>query len=107
MLKMIQFLVLTLVVISPPISIYADKDLMINECHNAPVPSTCMQCLESDQTSLHADPHGIAGIVLNCLDSHLHILTKQKRYGAIGKETKRCCNQDSSCGLQEGLVKCT
>ncbi|KFK35537.1 hypothetical protein AALP_AA4G003400 [Arabis alpina] len=77
MMKMIKFLVLTLtlVVISPPISIYADKILMARECHNARFPTTCMQCLESDPTSLHATPYGIAGIVINCLESHLHILT--------------------------------
>ncbi|KAL1221487.1 Pectinesterase inhibitor [Cardamine amara subsp. amara] len=74
MIMMIKFLLLTFLVISP-ISIRADKDYMVNECHNAQVPATCMQCLESDPTSVSADAVGIAGIVINCLDSHLQILT--------------------------------
>jgi len=75
MKTMIKFLLLILVI--SPMSICADKDMMINECHNADVPAICMQCLESDPNSIHADHIGIAGIVINCLESHLHIITKQ------------------------------
>ncbi|CAH2033400.1 unnamed protein product [Thlaspi arvense] len=78
MMMIKKYLVLTLVVISSPISIYAGKDLMIRECHNAPVPTICMQCLDSDPASVRAaDPVAIAGILINCLDSQLHILAKQ------------------------------
>jgi len=75
MKTMIKFLLLILVI--SPMSICAEKDMMINECHNADVPAICMQCLESDPNSIHADHIGIAGIVINCLESHLHIITKQ------------------------------
>ncbi|KAF2592045.1 hypothetical protein F2Q70_00043034 [Brassica cretica] len=78
MMKMIKFLLVTLVVVlSGHISSYADKGLMIRECHNARVPTICMQCLESDRESVHADPVGIASIVIKCLDSNLNVLTKQ------------------------------
>ncbi|AEE81948.2 Plant invertase/pectin methylesterase inhibitor superfamily protein [Arabidopsis thaliana] len=73
MKTMIKFLLLILVI--SPMSICAEKDMMINECHNADVPAICMQCLESDPNSIHADHIGIAGIVINCLESHLHIIT--------------------------------
>ncbi|KAG2304515.1 hypothetical protein Bca52824_033166 [Brassica carinata] len=76
--KMIKFLLVILIVVFyGPISIYADKALMIRECHNARVPTICMQCLESDPASIHADPVGIAGIVIHCLNSNLNVLTKQ------------------------------
>ncbi|WZZ64800.1 hypothetical protein YC2023_076170 [Brassica napus] len=65
------------VVLSGQISSYADKGLMIRECHNARVPTICMQCLESYRESVHADPVGIASIVIKCLDSNLNVLTKQ------------------------------
>ncbi|XP_023637311.1 pectinesterase inhibitor isoform X1 [Capsella rubella] len=71
---MVKLLLLTILMISP-IMICAKKDLMTNECHNAQVPSICMQCLESDPTSVQANPVGIAGIILHCLDSHLIIIT--------------------------------
>lgn len=71
---MIKFLLLALLVISP---ICAEKDLMKEECHNAQVPTICMQCLESDPTSVHADRVGIAEIIIHCLDSRLDIITKQ------------------------------
>ncbi|CAL9219092.1 unnamed protein product [Arabidopsis halleri] len=74
MTMMIKYLLLTLLVISP---MCAEKDLMIKECHNAQVPTICMQCLESDPNSVHADRVGIADIIIHCLDSRLHIITKQ------------------------------
>ncbi|CAA7027401.1 unnamed protein product [Microthlaspi erraticum] len=78
MMMMTKYLVLTLVVISSrPISIYAEKELMMRECRNAQFPTVCMQCLESDPASVVAGSVAIAGIVINCLDSHLHTLIKQ------------------------------
>ncbi|CAH8273592.1 unnamed protein product [Arabidopsis lyrata] len=101
MKRMIKFLLLTLVVISP-ISICAEKDLMINECHNADVPAICMQCLESDPTSIHANHLGIAAIVINCLESHLHIITNnitnlssKKDKGEV-KTALEACKKDLS-----------
>ncbi|CAN8303195.1 unnamed protein product [Cochlearia groenlandica] len=71
-----KFMLITLLMIFA-ISIYADKDTMVKQCHHAHVPTICMQCLESNHnTSLHADPIGIAVIIIHCLDSHLHILIK-------------------------------
>ncbi|XP_009124120.1 uncharacterized protein LOC103849054 [Brassica rapa] len=100
MMKMIKFLLVTLIVVlSGPIPIYADKGLMIRECHNARVPTICMQCLESDPASVHADPVGIAGIVIYCLNSNLNVLTnnitklllkKEKDGDAIRKALEGC-----------------
>ncbi|KAL1194281.1 Pectinesterase inhibitor [Cardamine amara subsp. amara] len=73
-MMMIKFMLFTYLVISP-ISICANKDLMVNECHNAQVPIICMQCLESDPTSVSANPVGIASIIINCLDSRLQNIT--------------------------------
>ncbi|KAL1221486.1 Pectinesterase inhibitor [Cardamine amara subsp. amara] len=84
---MIKFLLLTFLVISP-ISIRADKDLMVKECHNAKAPSICMQCLESDPTSVKANPVGIAGIVINCLNSRLQNITKNITDLLSSKEDK-------------------
>ncbi|EOA37807.1 hypothetical protein CARUB_v10011965mg [Capsella rubella] len=96
---MIKFVLLALlvVIISPA---WAEKDLMITECHNAQVPTTCMQCLESDPTSLQADPVGIAGIVIHCLDSRLRIITNNitdllsKEDEAQVKKVLKACNQN-------------
>ncbi|ESQ29851.1 hypothetical protein EUTSA_v10011943mg [Eutrema salsugineum] len=97
--------VITLVVVSnTPMSIKAEKDLMIRECHNARVPTICMQCLESDSSSIHADPVGLAAIIINCLDSHLHILTKQieKGHDAI-KTALEGCKKDLSEAITKAL----
>ncbi|KAL1221485.1 Pectinesterase inhibitor [Cardamine amara subsp. amara] len=102
MMMMIKFLLFTYLVISP-ISIYADKDLMVNECHNTQVPTKCMQCLESDPTSVKATAVGIASIVINCLDSRLQNITKNitdilssKEYKGELKTTLEDCKKDLS-----------
>ncbi|XP_010456178.1 PREDICTED: pectinesterase inhibitor-like [Camelina sativa] len=105
---MIKCLLLTILVISP-ISICAKKDLMINECHNTQVPSICMQCLESDPTSVQANPVGIAGIILQCLDAHLHIiinnitdLSSKKDEGEV-KTALEVCKKDLSMNVATNL----
>ncbi|XP_013591233.1 PREDICTED: pectinesterase inhibitor [Brassica oleracea var. oleracea] len=105
MMKMIKFLLVTLVVVlSGQISSYADKGLMIRECHNARVPTICMQCLESDRESVHADPVGIASIVIKCLDSNLNVLTKQKeKDGDAIKIALEGCKKDLSEAIRKAL----
>ncbi|XP_048617680.1 LOW QUALITY PROTEIN: uncharacterized protein LOC106449131 [Brassica napus] len=105
MMKMIKFLLVTLVVVlSGQISSYADKGLMIRECHNARVPTICMQCLESYRESVHADPVGIASIVIKCLDSNLNVLTKQKeKDGDAIKIALEGCKKDLSEAMRKAL----
>ncbi|CAH8255754.1 unnamed protein product [Arabidopsis lyrata] len=102
MTMMIKYLLLTLLVISP---ICAEKDLMIKECNNAQVPTICMQCLESDPTSVHADRVGIADIIIHCLDSRLHIITNnitnllsRERKREVKTVLKACENELSTVG---------
>ncbi|XP_024005975.1 pectinesterase inhibitor isoform X1 [Eutrema salsugineum] len=112
MMIMKFLVVITLVVVSnTPMSIKAEKDLMIRECHNARVPTICMQCLESDSSSIHADPVGLAAIIINCLDSHLHILTNnittllskiEKGHDAI-KTALEGCKKDLSEAITKAL----
>ncbi|XVE52822.1 hypothetical protein DITRI_Ditri02bG0155000 [Diplodiscus trichospermus] len=52
----------------------ADDKLIEIECHNAEVPATCIQCLNSDPQGKLADRLGIATIVINCLSSKADIL---------------------------------
>ncbi|XVE52823.1 hypothetical protein DITRI_Ditri02bG0155100 [Diplodiscus trichospermus] len=54
----------------------ADDKLIETECHNAEVPATCIQCVNSDPQGKLADRVGIAAIVINCLSSNADILAK-------------------------------
>ncbi|XP_019091559.1 PREDICTED: pectinesterase inhibitor-like isoform X1 [Camelina sativa] len=106
-MMIIKFLLLTLLVIISPI--WAENDLMINECHNAQAPTTCMGCLESDPTSVHADPVGIAGVVIHCLDSRLNIIinnltdVSSKEEKAEVKKVLEACKHDLSMEVPKKL----
>ncbi|XP_062170412.1 uncharacterized protein LOC133876143 [Alnus glutinosa] len=52
----------------------ADDKLMQMECHNAEVPTTCMQCLKSNRRAATADKVGIATILVICLQNHAKTL---------------------------------
>lgn len=81
MANIFTFYVLLLLSLSPPFfhhTIFlteANANFIQSECHNAEVPATCIQCLNSD-------PHGknakiklqIANIIISCLTNHATIL---------------------------------
>ncbi|KAK8477279.1 hypothetical protein V6N13_087848 [Hibiscus sabdariffa] len=49
--------------------VFADEALIQLQCHNAEVPSTCIQCVKSDPRSQSADKVAIAGIVISCISN--------------------------------------
>ncbi|KAL4351263.1 hypothetical protein GQ457_06G023640 [Hibiscus cannabinus] len=53
----------------------ADEILIQLQCHNAEVPSTCIQCVKSDPRGQSADKVAIAGIVISCLSNHARSLS--------------------------------
>ncbi|KAF5728198.1 pectinesterase inhibitor [Tripterygium wilfordii] len=57
--------------------VQADHSLIENQCHNANVPATCLQCVESDPEAKTADQIGIAIIVVRCLSNHSSILVTE------------------------------
>ncbi|GMI65586.1 hypothetical protein like AT4G00872 [Hibiscus trionum] len=54
----------------------ADDTLIQLQCHNAEVPSTCIQCVKSDPRSQSADKVGIAAIIITCLSNNAKTLSK-------------------------------
>ncbi|KAK8689118.1 hypothetical protein V6N13_087845 [Hibiscus sabdariffa] len=55
--------------------VLADESLIQLQCHNAEVPSTCIQCVKSDPRSKTADKVGIAAIVISCLNNSAKVLS--------------------------------
>ncbi|XP_010551622.1 PREDICTED: pectinesterase inhibitor [Tarenaya hassleriana] len=122
-LRMNRKLVFISLLIISPISVKelgarADEQLMIKECHNANVPTTCMQCLKSDPTSPQADPVGIARIIVKCLQTNLDVLSmnitsiaSKEGEGGIKAALEECNKQfpetrkdlsEADNGLKEG-----
>ncbi|GMI65583.1 hypothetical protein like AT4G00872 [Hibiscus trionum] len=55
--------------------VFADETLIELQCHNAEVPSTCIQCVKSDPRGQLADNVAIAGIVIYCLRNNARALS--------------------------------
>ncbi|KAI3466324.1 hypothetical protein Pfo_022987 [Paulownia fortunei] len=76
----------------------ADDRLIQIECHNANAPTTCIQCLKSDNRSLNADRYAIATLVIECLGKHAASLAGKvsvlasgiPQYNASKKAYKDC-----------------
>lgn len=65
---------LPVLAIIPFFLVIADDRLIQIECHNAEVPTTCIECLKSDPRSEKADKVGIAVIILGCLSNNAKAL---------------------------------
>ncbi|KAB1216942.1 Pectinesterase inhibitor [Morella rubra] len=98
---MVLHLLLTL---SPPLFgqgrrlVRADESLIQIECHNAEVPSTCIQCLTSDGRAENADKVGIATIVVDCLQNHANTLAGNMSSLASGTKDRGMKNVFLKCG---------
>ncbi|KAG6687275.1 hypothetical protein I3843_11G063400 [Carya illinoinensis] len=76
----------------------SDETLIAIECHNAEVPSTCIQCLKSDQRSKNSDRVGIAAIMVNCLQNHAKTLATNMSELASGTADLAMKNVFEECG---------
>ncbi|KAF5477372.1 hypothetical protein F2P56_004020 [Juglans regia] len=75
-----------------------NDNLIEIECHNAEVPSTCIQCLKSDRRSKNSDRVGIAVIMLNCLQNHAMTLSTNMSELASGTADLTMKNVFEDCG---------
>ncbi len=76
----------------------ADDKLIQIECHNADVPSTCIQCLQSDQRAKNADKVVIATIIVNCLKNNAQSLAANMSNLASGTKAKVVKKVFKECG---------
>ncbi|KAJ7948933.1 Pectinesterase inhibitor [Quillaja saponaria] len=65
-----------------------DQKLMEKECHNAEVPATCIECLNSDSGAKEADGVGIATIIVNCINNLAESLAANMSSLASGTRKK-------------------
>ncbi|KAF3974714.1 hypothetical protein CMV_001973 [Castanea mollissima] len=98
LLTMFTAIILHLLLLTPyPPMLKADDKLIQIECHNAEVPSTCIQCLQSDQHSQKADRVGIATIIVSCLKNHAQSLAANMSHLASGAKDKEMKNRFEEC----------
>ena len=98
LLTMFTAIILLLLLLTPfsPV-LKADDKLIQIECHNAEVPSTCIQCLQSNQRSQKADRVGIATIIVSCLKNHAQSLAASMSHLASGAKDKEMKNRFEEC----------
>ncbi|KAK8588957.1 hypothetical protein V6N13_087846 [Hibiscus sabdariffa] len=83
----------------------ADETLIQLQCHNAEVPSTCIQCVKSDPRGQSTDKVAIAGIVISCLSNHARSLSGNMTALAstmLDKDVKRALQ---TCGKRFSEAK--
>ncbi|OMO88351.1 Pectinesterase inhibitor [Corchorus capsularis] len=77
--------------------VLADEKLIEQQCHNAEVPATCIQCVNSDPTAIKADKVGIAAIVINCLSDNVETLAKNMSSMASTVQDKSLKSMFNEC----------
>ncbi|KAK8588955.1 hypothetical protein V6N13_087844 [Hibiscus sabdariffa] len=90
--------------------VFADEALIELQCHNAEVPSTCIQCVKSDPKGESADKVGIAFIIITCLSNNagslknnMTVLASSAR-GKVEKIVLQKCAKGFSVSMDD-LVK--
>lgn len=81
-----------------PNTVRGNDELIKIECHNAEVPSTCIQCLKSDRRSENSDRVRIAAILVNCLQNHAKGLAGNMSALASGSKDQAMKNVFEECG---------
>jgi pectinesterase inhibitor-like protein len=106
------FSILHLLLTPPPLLVRANNKLIRTECHNAEVPATCMQCVESDRRAAAANRVGIATILVTCLENqaktlaaNMSELASSSKDPAMKIVFKECCQGYSSA--EKGLSSAT
>ncbi|GMI65582.1 hypothetical protein like AT4G00872 [Hibiscus trionum] len=88
--------------------VFADETLIELQCHNAEVPSTCIQCVKSDPRGQLADNVAIAGIVIYCLRNNARALSGNMTALAsatLDKDVKRAMQSCEKGMKTNSLVK--
>ncbi|KAL6998944.1 hypothetical protein U1Q18_000111 [Sarracenia purpurea var. burkii] len=84
----ILFALSPLIFRQPHLAVVANDWLPQLECHNARVPETCIQCLNSDPSTGNANATGIATIVVGCVSTHADTLSEDMSQLADSKHDK-------------------
>ncbi|XVF79508.1 hypothetical protein PTKIN_Ptkin14bG0228600 [Pterospermum kingtungense] len=83
--------------------VFADEKLIEQQCHNAEVPETCIQCLNSDPKGQEADKVRIAAIVITCLSNGSHVLAKNMSSLASSAQDKNLKSLFQDC--EKGFIQ--
>ncbi|XVF79509.1 hypothetical protein PTKIN_Ptkin14bG0228700 [Pterospermum kingtungense] len=83
--------------------VFADKKLIEQQCHNAEMPETCIECLKSNPKGQEADKVEIAAIVITCLSNNSQVLANNMSSLASTAQDKNLKSLFQDC--EKGFIQ--